>query len=188
MAFKPWTPEAGNYIRYWSQKKQAVLYRQLLWKRSPLIFPYRFASLAAGAQQSSATSIKDINPSDDYDHIFLGYVGVCPLCNITVWHPSNVKLLKWDDRITLVDEDELSVVTYEMSPIEYPTYQIAVDHDRYPAFQPRNLSGEAKCPEIMIIGSMYKVVEDEALPSDVKEALVSGKLRSYPWDFGGEML
>jgi len=51
----------------------------------------------------------------------------------------------------------------------------------------KNISGEAKNPEVVFIASVYLVREHHELSSDELARLQAGTLRSYPWDFGGEL-
>jgi len=187
MPFTPWFPEPGSYIKYFDKDTQAYKYRRLLWRRDPLKYVYRFASFAVTTSGTTKT-FDEINPSEKKSHIYLAYVGVCPGFLFALWHPYDVKNLKWDETIEDIDDDKVANLSYDESPMEFPTKCIGIDHDRYPAIQPtKNLTGETKSAEISIIAAMYKVKEHTELSQDEVAKLNSGALRSYPWDFGGEL-
>jgi len=186
MSFMPWYPDPGSYIRYYDKDLQEIRYRKLTWKRDPLKYPRRLPAIAAGIKGDPLT-FKEINPSDDKHHIYLAYLGVKPGFVFYLWHPFDVKNLKWDERISEVDEDTVANITWEESPYEFPTKIIGIQHDRYPAVQPKNIFGATKTPEVIWIVAMYKVIEHTQLSEDELARLKSGSLRSYPIDFGGEL-
>lgn len=187
MTFMPWFPEPGSYIRYFDSKRKEYMYRRLLWRRDPLKYPYRFASAAAGAD-ADGKDFDELDPSDSKGHIYLAYLGVKPGYLYSLWHPYDIKNLKWDEQITDIDEDLTANITYEESPYEFPTKAIGIEHDRYPNVTPqKNISGETKNGEIIWVAALYVVKEHSELSSDEITRLRSGQLRSYPWDFGGEL-
>ena len=187
--FTPWFPDPGSYIRYrdWRKSDGAIKYRKLTWRRGPLKYPKRLTALAAATKRNSPLTLDELNPSEDKKHLYLAYVGVKPGFLWYIYHPYDIKNLKWDENIIDIQEDMVANLTYEASPYEYPTYSIGIERDRYPSFQPYNISGETKTPELIIIASMYKVVEQGELSSEELSRLESGALRSHPWDFGGEL-
>ena len=189
MSYLPWFPEPGSYIRYMDYKGAtpgAVKYRKLTWRRDPLRYPRRLVSVAAGSK-GDALVLDELNPSADKKHLYLAYLGFKPGFLFYLWHPFDIKLLKWDERITDIDEDLTATMTYEESPYEFPVKSIGIERDRYPAVQARNISPVSMNPEVIVIASQYKVVEHEALTEDELAKLQSGAMRSYPWDFGGEL-
>jgi len=187
MTFTPWFPEPGSYIRYFNFDVKEYRYRKLLWRRDALRYPYRYAAVTAGSAGTSKT-FDELNPADTKKHIYLAYLGLKPGFLYTLWHPYDVKILKWDENITDIDEDLTAVLDYESSPYEFPSKAIGIERDRYPAVRPeKNISGETKNPEIIWVASMYVVKEHGDLSPDEIARLQSGALRSYPWDFGGEL-
>ena len=188
-SYTPWFPEPGSYIRYldYATGEAVFKYRKLEWRRDPMRYPLRLSALSAGSKATDPVNLDEINPSSDKRHIYLAYIGVKPGFLYYLWHPVDIKTMKWDERITDIDEDLVACLTYESSPYEYPTKTIGVEHDRYPGIQPKNISGETKTPEIIIIAALYKVVEHEKLSQDEIAKLQSGAIRSFPWDFGGEI-
>ena len=187
MPYRPWFPEPGSYIKYRHAEKKEITFRRLEWRRDPFKYPMRLSSLAAGTKQTNPTVFEDLNPSETKKHIYLAYLGVKPGFIYYLWHPFDIKNLKWDERIEDVDEDTVANIGYEESPYEYPTKALGIEHDRYPAIQPYNVSGSTKTPEIIWMAALYVVKNQEDLSEEEVSKLRSGSLRSYPWDFGGEL-
>ena len=186
MSYKTWFPEPGSYIKYFDFAKREYRYRRLLWERNPLTYPRRFPSVAAGSK-SDVITFDELNPSATKKHIYLSYLGLKPGFLYYLWHPYDVKALKWDEDIKDIDEDLTAVLTYESSPYEFPTKAIGIERDRYPAVEARNISGAAMNPEVIWVSALYVVKEHSELSQDEISRLQSGAIRSYPWDFGGEM-
>ncbi len=186
MSYMPWFPEPGSYVKYYDIETKDYKFLRLMWKRAPYVYPRRMTALAA-ATKGSETVFDEINPSDTKKHRYLVYLGVKPGFLYYLWHPYDIKNLKWDEDITDIDEDLVARVSYEESPYEYPTKHIALEHDRYPAIMPKNISGETKTPEVIWIGALYVVKEQNELSPDELVKLQSGAIRSHPWDFGGEL-
>jgi len=186
MSFRPWFPEPGTYIKYFDHITKGYRYRRLLWARDPMRYPWRFASVSA-ASKGTAKNFDEINPSETKKHIYLAYLGVKPGFLYYLWHPYDIKNLKWDEDIQDINEDLVACLTYESSPYEFPTMAIGIEHDRYPSVEPKNISGESKNPEVIWIASLYVVKEHNELSQDELNALAAGALRSHPWNFGGEL-
>ncbi len=186
MPYTPWFPEPGSYVRYLDKDYRTIRFLRLLWRRYPYIYPVRMPALAAGAKGDTIT-FDEINPSDIKDHRYLLYLGVSPGFLYYLWHPYDIKSLKWDENITEISEDLVARITYEESPYDMPVKAIALEHDRYPAVQAKNVSGGTKTPAIIWIGALYKVITQERLTPDELTGLQTGRIRSYPWDFGGEL-
>ncbi len=187
MPYTPWFPEPGSYIKYFDPVVRAVRYRQLLWRRGPMMYPRRMAALAANTKASQPINYDELNPADTNEHIYLAYIGFKPGCRFYIYHPADLKLLRWDARIDDIDEDLTAALTWEESPYEFPSFAIGIERDRYPGIQPFNLEDRTINPEFIIVASVYKVVEHEAIPEDILQRLESGSVRAHPWDFGGEL-
>lgn len=185
-SYTPWFPDPGSYIRYWDTTTRTVKYRHTQWRRMPITYDQRFASLAAAAT-SNPVSLPDIRPSKDKSHIYLAYLGIRPGVMCEVYHPTDAKILKWDEAIDDIDENKTGVIDYRSSPFEFPVFAIGMDYEHYPALKFRNVSGEALNPWISIVAAMYLVVEHEKLSPDELQRLNDGRLKSYPWDFGGSL-
>jgi len=186
MPFTPWFPEPGSYIKYFDSRVKEYRFRRLMWRRDPMRYPQRFSSVASGSRATSIT-FDEMNPSETRKHIYLAYLGVKPGFLYYLWHPYDIKNLKWDEDIKRITEDLVACIDYESSPYEYPTKMIGIEHDRYPAVEPLNISGETKTPEVIWIASLYVVKEQSELSQDELTKLQSGALRSHPMDFGGEL-
>jgi hypothetical protein len=186
MPYMPWFPEPGSYVKYYDIKSKEYKFLRLMWKRAPYTYPMRLPQLAAAAK-GDAITFSEINPSSTKKHRYFLYLGVKPGFQYYLWHPYDIKSLKWDEQITAISEDNVAKITYEESPYHFPTKAIALERDRYPAVQARNISGETKTPEIIWIGALYVVKEQVELTADELARLQTGQLRSYPWDFGGEL-
>ena len=187
MSYMPWFPEPGSYIRYYDAVARQVRYRRLLWRRDPLKYPRRILALSSGSKRSSGLVLDELNPSETKEHLYLAYIGVKPGFLFYIYHPYDIKVLKWDEDVTDIDEDRVANISYAQSPYEYPTYHIGIDRDRYPAIQPYNVTNRTMTPEIMVLAALYKFVPHAKLSDDERNRLESGALRSHPWDFGGEL-
>jgi len=187
MSYTPWFPEPGSYIRYFDFDSQEVKYRRLTWRRDPLTYPRRLAAVAAGSKSAASIGFDELNPSEDKKHLYLAYLGVKPGFLYYLYHPVDIKNLKWDENIEDIDKDLVACITYESSPYEYPVKTIGIDHDRYPAIEAKNICGETKHPEVIWIASLYKVIEQKVMTQDELTRLRAGTIRSHPWDFGGEL-
>ena len=186
MPYTPWFPDPGTFVKYFDEKKKEYRFRKLLWRRDPLVYPRRLPAVAAGSK-GEPLIFEEINPSKDKDHIYLAYLGVAPGFLYYLWHPYNVKNLLWDERIADIDDDLTAWISYEESPYEYPTKYIGIDHDRYPSIEALNISGSSAHPAVIWVASLYKMVDHEDLSDSERAKLQSGDMRSYPWDFGGEL-
>lgn len=186
MPYTPWFPEPGSYIKYFDSEKKEYRYRRLLWRRDPLKYPFRLPALTTGTK-GNPIALGDINPSQSKKHIYLAYIGVKPGFLYYLWHPMDVKTMKWDETPDDINDDLQANLTYDESPYDYPTKAIGIEHDRYPSVQAKNVSGETKTPEIAVIAALYVVREHTDLTPDELARLEAGALRSYPWDFGGEL-
>lgn len=190
MPYLPWFPPPGSYIRSFDWEEKRMRYRKLIWARDPLKYPYRFPALASGVKQTSPTTFKEIQPSRDKRHIYLAYLGVKPGCRFYLYHPVDVKNLKWDEQILIINEDLVANVTYEESPYEYPTKRIAIEYNRFPGVQPMNITERTLNPAIVWIAAQYYVQEDKGdgrIPDADIQRLEAGAIHSFPWDVGGEI-
>ena len=188
MPYLPWFPEPGSFIRYFDWATRLIKYKQLVWRRDPFTYPRRLPAVAAGSKGDNLT-FRALNPSVDKRHLLLAYFGVKPGFLYYLWHPFDVKALKWDETssdILIIDEDLTAVITYESSPYEFPTKAIAIERDRYPAIQARNIQDVSSHPEVVWVGAMYVVRNHDDLSEEELARLQAGTLRSYPWDLGGE--
>ena len=186
MSFTPSFPEPGVYVRYWDQTAKEFKFIRLMERSGPLKYPRRLPQLTAGSK-GDTTTFDELNPSETKKHRYMAYVGVRPGFQYYLWHPYDVKLLKWDEDITDITEDDTANLTYEESPYEAPTKFIWIQRDRYPALQARNVSGKTGTPEVIFIAMLYIVLEDKDLDADTKAKLRAGQIPSIPISFGGEM-
>lgn len=190
--YMPWFPEPGSYIRQLTGRAgdtalPVYRYRQLLWRRDPFKYPYRFAAQAAGNKSTNGYSFEELEQSNRKRHICLAYLGVKPGFLYYLWHPYDVKNLKWDEDVTVIDSDLTAFIDHDSSPWRYPTKMIGIAGDGYPNVQPMNISGETKNAEVIWVGSVYIVREHNELTAEEIEKLESRQLKSYPIDFGGEL-
>lgn len=185
-SYMPWFPEPGSFIKSFDFESKTYRYRKLLWQRDPMKYPRRMSSVAAGSKSDGVT-FDELNPSSTKKHIYLAYLGVCPGFAAYLWHPYDVKNLKWDETIDDITEDLVANITYRESPLEFPTKMIGIERDRYPMVQMKNLSGETKTPEIIWVASLYVVKEHSEISADELSKLETGAIRAFPMDFGGEL-
>lgn len=186
MPYLPKFPEPGSYIRYYDATEKVVKYRRLTWRREPFRYPFRMPQVSA-ATDGSETTFLELNPSETKKHIYLAYLGVSPGFRFQLFHPFGIRTLKWDERITVNDENLTGNITYEESPYEFPTKAIGIEHDRYPGLIARNVSGATRTPEVVFLASLYLVKEHKDLSPEELSKLDAGVIRSHPWDFGGEI-
>ena len=185
MPIIPKFPEPGTYCRFYDLTEKVYKYLRLLEVEAPLKYPYRFASLSAGSKRSEAFVFDELNPSDAKKHRFCAYIGVKPGVKLFIWHPYDQKVLKWDEDIEDVSDDDVANIEYEESPYDAPQKSIWIEHDRYPGVLPKNVSNKAMCPEIIFIAAKYLVKEHRELSVETIGKLEEGVIPSIPITFGG---
>ena len=184
--FLPRFPEPGSYVRYFDQVAKEFKFLRLMERTGPLRYPRRLVSVAANSKGDEQV-FKELNPSETKKHRYMAYLGVKPGFQYYLRHPYDILVLKWDEDITEITEDDTRHITYEESPYEAPTKFIWIERDRYPSIQARNIQGVASHPEVIWIANVYVVVEDKDLDADVKSKLRAGTVPSIPISFGGEL-
>lgn len=186
MSYTPWFPEPGSYLKKFDVTSKEYKFLRLLWSRDPFTYPFRFPSLAADTK-SSSQDFEDLNPSEAKNHIYLAYLGVKQGFRYFLYHPIDIPHAKWDETPKAIDDDISKSFTSEQSPFDFPTKSIAIEHDRYPGLTALNISGVTNYPEVIWIASLYVVQPHEKLTKEEIDKLRNNQIRSYPWDFGGEI-
>lgn len=184
---RPKFQEPDTYLRYYDFADRRWKYIWLIERDGPIIYPFRFASLAPGSEQSQASTFEDLATSETASHIYQVFLGLYPLTWYKLWHPYNVRLLDLDRREDDLNEDLTSILRYEESPHDAPQVNIWVNASRYPGIQPRNVGIRSFHPKIEFTIMKFRVANDEELTSDVKNELQNGTRPSVPITFGGEI-
>jgi len=186
-SYLPWFPEPGTYIRYWDTDAKVTKFAFLLDRRMPYKYPIRLDQLAAATKSTNGFTFRDLNPSDSKEHIYMAYLGVKPGFTYELWHPYNVKTLKWDERLQDIPEDSAAHIEYEDSPYEHPTKAIWISRDNYPNVRPKNMLGYTATPEIIWLAAKYVHTPHEKLAVGVISQLQSGMIPALRADFGGDI-
>jgi len=180
----------GDYLRHFGSSvahpqedpEKRFRYIQLQERMAPLKYPYTFASVASGAKSADVT-FDELQP--DNIHIYETYLGVKPGARIFLWHPYDKKILKWDEKIEDIEEDDTANITHEESPYEAPEYSIWIKRDGYPLLNAMNITwpGKAITPEIIWLAAMFKF--EEITDPVLLDMLKKRKIPSLPMSFGG---
>lgn len=180
-------PASGTYLRYMDSAVKQYRFMRLMERQLPLLYPRRLGSVASGSTTSDV-SLDELNPSKEKKHRYLVYMGVGPGARYYVWHPFDVKILKWDETpIEDVAPDLTAHLTYEESPLDAPTFPMWIEPDRYPLINAKNISDHTIVPEVFFLGCKYVVKLQEDL-SQVELAELQQEKRPYlPISFGGEI-
>lgn len=181
--------QPGRYERYFganiarpqTDSEKRTRFIRLLDRQFPLKYPFSFPSLAANAK-SDDQSFDELNP--DEDHIYQAFLGVTPGVRLLVFHPLDVRQLRWDERVTDIDEDATAHLTSRESPYNDPDFSIWISNERFPALRVQNISHEAIVPRILWIAAKF-TFEDVTDP-DLLDKLNRKKIPSEPVTFGGE--
>ncbi len=184
---RPAFAKPDEYLRFFDHVSRKWLYVHLIEGEGPIIYPFRFAALAPGAQQQQPTTFSDLAPDKDSKHIYQAYLGLYPFTNYTISHPYNVRRLSLDERVSQVSEDVVSMLRYSDSPYDRPTHALWLDEARYPAIQPRNVGATTFNPKVEWQLMKFRVDFDQDLAPEEKSKLQSGELKSTPVNFGGEV-
>lgn len=179
-------PETGTYVRWFDHASKGFKFARLMEKASPLVYPRRLEEVQPGAKLTNMVSFKDLNPSSERNHRYLLYLGLGSSFYWYIWHPFDVRTLKWDvDPPDDLDSSDLvGWVSAEQSPIDAPTVAIWVEPDRYPALNALNVGPDAAVAEVMWYGAKY--LFNEALTAEEINGLESGRITFLPISFGGE--
>lgn len=178
-------PEPGSYARFWDADLRRYLFLRLVDREYPLKYPRRLPSVATGAK-TSLTIFRETNPSAIKKHIYNAYIGVKPGALFTIYHPSDVKLLSWDESIVEISIDLTASISWEESPYEAPTKSIWMRHDKFPAFEALNVTERVIVPELIIVAAKYLIQEEEDLDRATVDNLRSGNVPSLHINFGGQ--
>ena len=176
-----------DYLRFFDQPTRQWQYLHLVEAEGPILYPFRFAALAPGSEQAQGTIFSDLAPDKDSSHIYQAFLGLYPETWYNISHPYNIRRLSLDERVSLISEDIVSLLRYEDSPYDLPTYSLWLDENRFPAIQPRNVGRTTFTPKIEFLLMKFRVEFDNDLGSDVKGKLQSGDIPSTPINFGGEI-
>jgi len=91
-------------------------------------------------------------------------------------------LLKWDEAIEDIKEDETANIPYKESPYEQPRYCIWIWRDKYPSLVVKNITNRPVRPQIIWIAAKFSF--EEVVDPDVLDKLRRGLIRSYPIAIG----
>lgn len=198
---EPRTPEfaePGTYVRYFGEnlldskdEVKKFRYLQLQERDGPLRYPFTFTSTAVDALTSQQI-FSDLDPGRK--HVYQAFLGVAPGVRVRVSHPFDVRILRWDQNVAQISDDQTAVLTHGLSPYEAPSYSLWIPpNKRYPALTGQNatadlvMGGKAIKPRVIWIGSVFNyLIVDEAMP-DILDKLVKKKVPSLPITFGGSI-
>ena len=184
---RPSFQPSDTYLRFFNFRTRAWEYIWLVERDGPIIYPFRFAALAAGSEQSQPTVFEDLAPDEKSHHIYQAFIGVYPEIWYKLWHPYNVQLLRLDGRVEDISEDLVHMIRYDDSPHDAPRVDIWVDEKRFPAIQPRNVGRRSVNPKVEFTLMKYRVEFDSEISPAIRDKLVSGEIPSLPITFGGEI-
>ena len=179
-------PEPGQYVRYWDTVKKQVMYERLVERQLPLVYPRRLGNVAPGST-TSIFSFSELNPSKEKKHRYYAFIGVQPGALYRLYHPYSVRVLRWDENVTLITEALTGTLEYEDSPYDAPAVGIWIVRDQYPAVDALNTSWQTHNPSVKWVAARYLVKGNDELPSDVLQALDTGALPAIPVNAGGEL-
>ena len=197
MTIMPKFEEPGYYIRYYGARidkpaeepEKKFRYIHLLEREGPLKYPYTFASVAVGSK-TDAFTFKELDPSTE--HIYQAYLGVVPGVQVYVWHRYDEKILKWDEKIEDINEDDVANITQDESPYDAPSFEIWIaPGKRYPALVCKNVTdrlyqgGASIKPKIIWIVSKFTF--EHVIDPELLDKLVKQKIPSEPITFGGRI-
>lgn len=178
-------PESDSYVKYWDYSLRSWRYLHLVERDLPLVYDKRIASVAPGSKSSLAI-LDELDPSEDKHHVYKFYLGVYPETWVHLFHPFDVKMLMFDERISNINENTVAVIRNEESPSDAPTKSFWVIHERYPGVEVRNVGRRTFTVGVRLLGAKYRVEYDEEISADTKNKLTSGEVPSLPIGVGGE--
>ena len=97
---RPAFAEPDEYLRFFDFRQRRWQYIHLVEGQGPILYPFRFAALAPGSEQSQPTTFSDLAPDKDSSHIYQAFLGLYPEVTYKLWHPYNVRRLSLDERVT----------------------------------------------------------------------------------------
>lgn len=147
----------------------------------PLKYPYSFPSLASGSKSDDVT-FDELDP--DEDHVYQAFLGINPGIRVQVWHPFDIRILKWDERIEDIDEDATANLVHDESPYDDPEFSIWISHTRYPALRVENITPRSFIPRVRWVAAKFTF--EAVIDPDLLDKLKRKKIPSEPVMFGGE--
>lgn len=190
--------EPGSYIRYFGvnildpiDDTKMFRYVRLLEREAPLRYPFEFSSLAVDAVGSSVT-FSDLEPGRR--HLYQAFLGIAPGVRIRVFLPLETRILRFDQNIAQISDDQTGVLTHGLSPYEQPQYEMWIPPNKqFPALVPQNATadllgvpgGKTILPRVIFINALfnYEIIEDPSL----LDMLTKKKIPSKPISFGGSV-
>ena len=180
-------PEPRTYVRWFDLTLREFQYGRLLERAFPLVYPFRLDELAPGQKLINNATFKDLNPSAAKKHRYLAYLGLSDGFRFYVWHPFDVKTLKWDeDPPDDVPADDTAWISAQQSPMYAPTFSIWIEPDRYPALNALNMTDKTATPSVKWWAARYLFQTQEELTPTQMQQLLSGQQAWVPISFGGE--
>lgn len=193
----------GYYIRIWDVETKTYCFYHLTEREGPKRYPITFEIReTTGVNEDTPDGeyakeiiFKELNPKKEpVEHIHQCFVGACAGILMHVRHPYKKRILEWDQTVegptTEIPGKPAIDVTrafdYEISPYEYPRFELWITRNRYFALQPYVTAGKAITPEALILGMAYafeEITEDEY--PELYDKLRTRVVKSYPTLIGG---
>ncbi len=176
-------PPPDSIIRFFNYQTKQTEYLELGYRRGPMTYPRRYAAVTPGSKSDPLT-FSELNPSETKGHLYIAFLGLSPGFLYYLWNPYDVKVLKLDEDINDIDEDLVAIDPKDF-PYDDPRFPVVLMHDRYPALEAKNISGETKNPAVMwkVYQYTYKQVKQERELFNLR----AGATPSLSMDTGGEM-
>lgn len=178
-------PEPNTYVRFWDPDKKATQYEELLNRNYPYNYPRRLQSVSPGGK-TALLQFKELNPAAGKNHRYLAYLGLQPGALYYLYHPYNYKTLKWDESITVIEDDLTGTILPQQSPYNSPRKAIWITPDRWPAVEAMNVTDRNSVPAVIFVAARYLVRPHSEIPTVTLRQLELGSIHSYPVDAGGE--
>lgn len=193
--------EPSTFVRFYGGKANwprveasdtELQYIRLLARESPLKYHFRFASVGAGVVASQKTfGDLELKP----EHIAQVYVGVSYGARARLYHPLDVRLLKWDELVKDVQEKDTANIEHEDSPLESPRKEIwiAPTNNLVPAMDVENimthvLPARSIDVHLMFLAALFQYeFVDRASEPEIYEKLVRSQIPSRFITFGGKV-
>lgn len=199
MPITPKFSEPGSFVRYRGSNilddrdlDNKIRYLFLGERVLPLRYPYQFQStdgapVAAGVS-TRQFNFRDLDPARG--HVYEALLGVGLGARYQVWHPFDLRQLRWDEKIQDITEDYTAVLEYDDSPYEAPVFRVWIaPNKKFPGIVAQNNTdslvqgGVSIRPRVIWVAAKWKV--EQVTEPALLEALNAKAVWSQPITFGG---
>lgn len=179
-------PEPGEFVRFWDNTDKRYIFRKLIERNMPLVYPRRLGSVAPGVT-TNIRIFPDLEPSKTKQHIYKAYLGVKPGFMYYLNHPFSWQLLDFDVAVADIATGFARALTYEEAPYDAPAVELWTDRDKYPAITATNITNKTIVAEVVFILAKYSYLKEDEFPADILDALKNSRYPSTYINFGGEI-